>query len=268
MANEKAAIIGGGAMAEAIVKGLRETGRLEDASWLTVSDPSETRREALTEKYGVRTVADNKEAVAGAKWVLLAIKPQVASDALRVLAGALAPSTVVASIMAGWSVAQLQQLLPNRPIVRIMPNTPLAVGAGMTALVIGDEVPAQIGAQIEAVFAASGETVKVPESWMDAITGLSGSGPGFLFVVLDAMSDAGVAAGLPRNIAVRLAAQTMLGAGKMVVESGSHPAVLRDQVTSPGGTTIAGVLAMEAAGVRAAIHQAVAAATERSRQLR
>ena len=268
MENRKAAIIGGGAMAEALIRGLHQAGRLKDASWLTVSDPSPVRRDTLTKQYGVRTVADNKEAVVGAKWVLMAIKPQVAAGVLEELSKTLAPLTVVASIMAGWSVLQLQQLLPNRPIVRIMPNTPLSVGAGMTALVITEAVPPEIGAEIEAAFGASGETVKVPESWMDAITGLSGSGPGFLFVVLDAMSDAGVAAGLPRNVAIRLAAQTMMGTGKMVVESGVHPAVLRDQVTSPGGTTIAGVLAMEAAGVRAAIHQAVAAATERSRQLR
>ena len=264
----KAAIIGGGAMAEALIKGMRQAGKLADASWLTVSDPSPTRREALAKLYGVHTTADNKAAVAEANWILLAVKPQVAAGVLEELATVMAPSTVAASIMAGWSVAQLQQLLPNRPVIRIMPNTPLSVGAGMSAIVMTDDVPKEIGEEIEAAFAASGETVRVPESWMDAITGLSGSGPGFLFAILDAMSDAGVAAGLPRNIAVQLAAQTMMGAGKMAVESGLHPAVLRDQVTSPGGTTIAGVLAMEAAGVRTAMHAAVAAAAERSRQLR
>ncbi len=268
MGQDKVAIIGGGAMAEAIIRGLYQAGNLTDGSWLTVSEPNAARREALATQYGVSTTADNKAAVQGAKWVLLAVKPQMAAAVLAEISKVLPAQAVVASIMAGWSVAQLQHFLPDRPIVRIMPNTPLAVGAGMTALVVSDDVPAAIGEEIEAAFAAAGETVRVPESWMDAITGLSGSGPGFLFVVLDALGDAGVAAGLPRQTAIRLAAQTMLGTGKMVVESGAHPAVLRDQVTSPGGTTVAGILAMEAAGVRAALHKAVAAAVDRSRQLR
>ena len=268
MGNEKVAIIGGGAMAEALIKGLHQAGKLTEGAWLTVSEPAAARREVLARQYGVTTTADNKEAVKNAKWVLLAVKPQVAAVALAEISPALSRTTVVASIMAGWSIAQLQHFLPDHPLVRIMPNTPLAVGAGMTALVVTEDVPATIGDEIEAAFAAAGDTVRVTESWMDAITGLSGSGPGFLFVVLDAMSDAGVAAGLPRNVAIRLAAQTMLGTGKMVAESGIHPAVLRDQVTSPGGTTVAGIMAMEEAGVRSAVHKAVAAAVERSRQVR
>ena len=175
--------------------------------------------------------------------------------------------TVVMSIVAGLTLASLEKFFQKQPVVRVMPNTPLSVGAGMSAYALNEKAEQADVSFVEKILSACGRAVKVQESMMNAVTGLSGSGPAYGFLMIDALSDGGVMAGLPRDTATLLAAQTMLGAAQMVLATGKHPDVLRDQVTSPAGTTIAGVRVMERGGVRGALIDAVLAATERSEEL-
>jgi pyrroline-5-carboxylate reductase len=195
------------------------------------------------------------------------VKPQVAAKALEEIKTGMANETVLVSIVAGLTLASLEEALGQRPLVRVMPNTPLAVGAGMTAFAVSTLVEEEPCAVVREIFASSGEAIQVKEEQLDAVTGLSGSGPAYGFLVIDALADGGVAAGLKRADAIKLAAQTMLGAAQMVLKTGSHPDVLRDQVTSPAGTTIEGVRTLEKAGLRSALIEAVLAAAERSRAL-
>jgi pyrroline-5-carboxylate reductase len=173
----------------------------------------------------------------------------------------------VISILAGVTISKLEQIFPQQPVIRVMPNTPATVGAGMTAIAPGKYAQTEHIEQGKSIFAAVGEVVEVPESSMDAVTGLSGSGPAFVALAIEALADGGVAAGLPRAIALQLATQTVLGTATLVKETGIHPGVLKDQVTSPGGTTIAGVAALESAGFRSALIEAVKTATARSQEL-
>jgi pyrroline-5-carboxylate reductase len=169
--------------------------------------------------------------------------------------------------VAGLTLASLQETLGELPLVRVMPNTPLAVGAGMTAFAVNDLVDASACAAVQEIFSSGGEAIQVKEAQLDAVTGLSGSGPAYGFLVIDALADGGVAAGLRRADAIKLAAQTMLGAAQMVLKTGSHPDVLRDQVTSPAGTTIEGVRVLEKNGLRSSLIEAVVAAAEKSKAL-
>ncbi|MDD4084128.1 MAG: pyrroline-5-carboxylate reductase [Acidaminococcaceae bacterium] len=262
------AFIGGGAMGEAILKGILAA-ELAGASEITVSDMSTARRAYLKEHYGVKVTGDNIEAVRNAETVILAVKPQVAGNAItQEVAQEIPEQAAVISIMGSVDLAKLQCLIPNRAVIRVMPNTPLAVGAGMTAIAPGKAATPEMVSKAEAIFASCGQVVQVQESLMEAVTAVSGCGPGYVFMLIDALADAGVNAGLPRDLAIRLAAQTFAGAGKMAVETGLHPAQLRDQVTSPGGTTIAGIHALESKGVRGAFFNAVMAVLERSEKLK
>lgn len=264
----KVAFIGGGAMAEAIIKGILAAGLLAPED-ITVSEPTAARREYLKTAYGVRAVGNNKQAVGGQDVVVLAIKPQMAASAVtEEVAAAVPESATVISITGSCDLAKLRRLIPDRPLIRVMPNTPLAVGAGMTAIAADEGVSEQRIAAAEAIFGAAGEVVIVAENQLEAITAVSGCGPGYVFVLIDALADAGVNAGLPRALAIKLAAQTFAGAGRMAAVSGQHPAALRDMVTSPGGTTIAGIHALEEHGVRAAFYDAVLAVLERSEELK
>lgn len=259
--NVKLGFIGGGAMAEAITAGLVRSAVIP-AENIYISDHKAARCEELAKKYGVQA-----EVGAGflskVDFLILAVKPQVAGKALEEIKG-MARETVLVSIVAGLNLASLQEALGDRPMVRVMPNTPLAVGAGMTAFAVNDLVDEAACNAVREIFISSGEVVQVKEAQMDAVTGLSGSGPAYGFLVIDALADGGVAAGLKRADAIKLAAQTMLGAAQMVLKTGSHPDVLRDQVTSPAGTTIEGVRVLEKAGLRSAMIEAVLAAAERS----
>jgi pyrroline-5-carboxylate reductase len=264
MKNERLAFLGGGVMTEAIIKGILGKSLLKPKN-ITVVEPLAERCQYFKETYGVD--ADFRlDALKTARNLLLAVKPQVLETALNKEAAALIPkAALVISIIAGKSIVSLNALLPGRRIIRVMPNTPLAVGAGMSVFARSN---AALDKDIEFVrnlFAACGEVMELAESQMDAVTGLSGSGPGYLFVIIDALADAGVMVGLPRAAALKLAAQTVAGSGQMVLETGAHPAALRDQVTSPGGTTIAGIAAMEETGVRYGIIRAVLASVEKSR---
>lgn len=263
--DKKIGFIGGGAMAEAIIGGILEAG-LVKAEQVRVYDVSDARLIVLKEEYGVAGCLMN-ELTAWANVLFLAVKPQVIGSVLTELEGNVPSDTIVISIAAGVTIERLQSHLPNVPIVRVMPNTPVFVNAGMAALAMGVYANDDVASFAKAVFDAVGRAIVVAESAMDAVTGLSGSGPAYGFVMIDALSDAGVRVGLGRQDAILLAAQTLYGAAKMVLETGEHPAVLRDRVTSPGGTTIAGVHVMEQQGVRGALIDAVIAATKRSKEM-
>lgn len=259
------AVIGGGRMGEAIVRGLIGA-RAVDAASFTIAEPNASRRAELTDVYGVRCVADGAEALP-ADIALIAVKPQVADAVIGGLSEKLASSLVV-SIIAGFSSAKLESLLPaGTAVVRVMPNTPAMVGEGMAVVSGGTETTAEQLDLVRMLFAQIGRAVVVDEHYQNAATAISGSGPAYFALVIDALARAGVRQGLPRDIAQELAVQTMLGTARMIQETGMHPEVLVDGVSSPGGTTIASIEALEAHGLRAAFAEAVAANVARSREL-
>lgn len=259
-------VIGGGVMGEALISRLIAQGVFAPSSIL-VSDPQAERRQFLTTQYGVETTGDNQQAVAQAGILLLAIKPQIMHKVGPELAAAATEPPLLLSILAGATLATLQGYVPQWPVIRAMPNTPATVGAGVTALAAGEQVTADHLVQARRIFASVGDVVEVPESLMDAVTGLSGSGPGYVSVVIEALADGGVAAGLPRATALKLAIQTVKGTAELLQQTDMHPAQLKDRVTSPGGTTITGIARLEAGGLRTALIEAVRAACDRSREL-
>jgi pyrroline-5-carboxylate reductase len=264
---KKIAFLGTGNMAEALVKGLLRAGA-SSAEELVCAEPREDRRHEIEKRYGVRTVASNKEAVAAAELVILSVKPQIIDAVLDEISPEVGPAKLVVSIAAGVPIAAIAKRLPaGTRIVRTMPNTPALAGAGAAALSAGPHATAADVDLAKRIFEAVGTAVVVAEPLLDAVTGLSGSGPAFVYLFIEALADGGVKAGLARAEAMQLAAQTVLGAAKLVLESGEHPGRLKDQVTSPGGTTIAGVHALEKAGFRGAVIDAVEAAARRSREL-
>lgn len=264
--SERIGFIGGGMMASAIVAGLVERmGHNPDD--IFVSDLSEERCAFLRETYHVHATVGADGFLPKIDTLVLAVKPQAAQKAMQDTAPKTSEKTVVMSIVAGLTLASLEKFFQKQPVVRVMPNTPLSVGAGMSAYALNEKAEQADVSFVEKILSACGRAVRVQESMMNAVTGLSGSGPAYGFLMIDALSDGGVMAGLPRDTATLLAAQTMLGAAQMVLATGKHPDVLRDQVTSPAGTTIAGVRVMERGGVRGALIDAVLAATERSEEL-
>ena len=267
--NTRIGFLGGGAMGQALLGGLVARGVAP--AQLAVADPSETCRQAA-EAAGARPYSDNAALVRDSDVVVLAVKPQVLPgvlEALRNTGDTALRDPLWISIAAGVSLDSLGRALPTGArVIRTMPNTPAQVNAGATAFVANAAATESDRALTKTLFESVGIVWEAPqESLLDAVTGLSGSGPGYVFVFLEALGDAGVRAGLPRDAAYRLAAQTVLGSAQLVLESGRHPADLKDQVTSPGGTTIAGLGELEAAGFRAAVGRAVAAAVDRSREL-
>jgi pyrroline-5-carboxylate reductase len=263
----KLGIIGGGVMAEALLSRILLQ-QLYLPELVCVSDPVSKRRDELSTKYGIKVTADNCEA-ASAPVVVLAIKPQILESVaakLNLTSATSCPELVI-SILAGVPLQQLEAIFRGRAMIRAMPNTPATVGAGITAIATGQSVNADHKALAEQIFQAVGEVVEVPESLMDAVTGLSGSGPAYVAIAIEALADGGVAVGLPRPIAHKLAVQTVLGTAQLLAESGLHPAELKDRVSSPGGTTIAGVAALEQFGLRTALIRAVRAARDRAREL-
>lgn len=254
-------------MGQAILKGILAAGLLPPEA-IAIGNPGQEHCRYLQETYGVQAYTDNAQAVEGADMVIYAVKPQVAPQALtEELAGHYKPGACILSIMASVDLARLAAYAPGHPIIRVMPNTPLAVGAGMTALCAAPAVGPAWRKLAEAIFQASGETVWVEEGQIDAVSALSGCGPGYFFVIIDALADAGVEAGLSRDLAIKLAAQTAAGSGRLCLATGRHPALLRDQVTSPGGTTIAGLHALENHGLRGAFYDAVQAVLRRTKEL-
>jgi pyrroline-5-carboxylate reductase len=258
-------VIGAGAMGAALVRGFVGQGALA-AGEVIVADVRAEAAQALAAATGVSVAAGNAEVVGQAEAVLLAVKPQILAEVAQPLEWR--PGQLVISIAAGVSLARLQALTtPEQPLVRVMPNVLVTVSEGASAYAANDRATAEHQALVQRLLASVGVAVPVPERLLDAVTGLSGSGPAFAAVFLEALADGGVAAGLPRGEAVRLAAQTLVGVGRWVLETGGSPASLKDLVTSPGGTTIAGLRALEAGGLRGAAIEAVVAAALRSREL-
>ncbi len=264
----KLGIIGGGMMAEAIASRLLELGIYAPGDVL-VSEPNADRQALWRDRYGVAVTADNTAIVSAAAVVLLAIKPQILPLVSAALDGVAMPDggQAIVSILAGTPLKALEAAFPDRAVIRVMPNTPATVGAGISALAWGTRVNESDREAARRILGAVGEVVEVSETQLDAVTGLSGSGPGYVALIVEALTDGGVAVGLARPIAAKLAVQTVLGTGQLLAETGIHPAELKDRVTSPGGTTIAGIATLEAAGLRSALIAAVQAATARSREL-
>lgn len=258
--------IGGGNMAEAIIKGLL-AGSVQPGS-IMVSEPLQQRRDFLAAEYSIKVSDDNLEVVRHSSTILLAIKPQMAAAVLSDLETAITPDKLVISIMAGVSTASIEEaLMSNVRVVRAMPNTAALIQSAATAICSGRKtLTSDLNAARE-IFSRCGTVVTVPEKLMDAVTGLSGSGPAYVFTFIEALSDAGVKNGLPRDVATELAIQTVVGSAAMLAETGEHPAVMKEKVTSPGGTTIAGLHALENGCFRGVVINAVDAATAKSKEL-
>jgi len=258
--------LGCGKMATALVGGVVEAG-LFPAESIRVYDCIPAASDALAKKTGVTTVPSAEALADAVDALVLCVKPADALEAVRGLNGQLSGKLVI-SIVAGLSIARLEEAVGlSTRVVRVMPNTPALIHQGAAAFAIGSTASADDAALVSKILSAVGCAVKVKESLLDAVTGLSGSGPAYVYLMIEALADGGVLMGLPRDLALQLAAQTVAGSAAMVLQTGQHPAVLKNQVESPGGTTIAGVERLEQAAVRSALMSAVRAATERSREL-
>ncbi len=259
--------IGAGKMATALVRGMLRAGTTRPGL-VVASDPLKSAREALAAETGVIALDANAEVARRSDVLVLAVKPQSMSGVLAELQPHTSDRHLVISIAAGITIPTLAAGLdPGCRLARVMPNTPALVGEGAAGYCLGPNVTESDEQTVLACVGSVGRAYRVSESLLDAVTGLSGSGPAFVYAIVEALSDGGVRVGLPRDVATALAAQTVLGAARMVLETGLHPGVLKDQVTSPGGTTIAGLHALERGGLRAALMDAVEAATRRSEEL-
>lgn len=262
---ESIGFLGAGQMATALAKGWINAGLLAPAVSMA-SDTYITARDAFQASTTIRTTANNVEVVQRTKILILAVKPQVLPAVLRDLESSLTPEHLLISIAAGVTIEQLCTGHDAR-VVRVMPNTPCLVGSSASAYSLARNATPEDAIIVGRLFGAVGIAFSVQEPLLDAVTGLSGSGPAYAYIMIEALADGGVRAGLPRDIAMKLAAQTLLGAARMVLETGQHPGQLKDAVASPGGTTIAGLHALERGGVRAALIDAVVAATHRATEL-
>jgi pyrroline-5-carboxylate reductase len=255
-------------MATALARGFVNA-KLVEPRALTASDPSPQAREQFAADVPwAKIVAANGDVVAQADVVLLAVKPQQMADVLAGIRNSIRPQALVVSIAAGVTLARLSAgLPPKQRIIRVMPNTPCLIGRGASAYCLGSHATAEDGRLVAELLSAVGVAHQVPEEQLDAVTGLSGSGPAFAYTMIEVLSEGGVAMGLPAALAADLAVRTVAGAAEMILATGETPAVLRDRVTSPGGTTLAGIKALDEGGFRAAVVGAVTAATRRSAEL-
>jgi pyrroline-5-carboxylate reductase len=260
-------IIGIGNMGEALLRGILQA-RLFKPEEIVVSDSSEERLACIRRDFGVTVSRSNSEVASSVPLILLTVKPNVAASVLMEIRQGIDQRKVVASVVAGLPIARIMADLGKQvKVVRVMSNAPALIREGATAIAPGEGIGEEDLQRVQRLFEAVGRVVVVDERVMDAVTGLSGSGPAYLFMVMEAMADGGVRMGLSRDVALLLAAQTTLGAARMVLETGRHPALLKEMVTSPGGTTMAGIHQLELAGLRGALMSAVKAATERSEEL-
>jgi pyrroline-5-carboxylate reductase len=259
------AILGAGVMGETVLSGLLRAGWTSDR--IIATDRRIERQVELEAKYGIMMMT-NAEAAAKADTVILVVKPQDMRDLLTEIAPVVSSSTLIVSLAAGVDTASIEERLPTgTPVVRVMPNTPAQVDEGMAAISPGAHSDEEHLARVSELMSATGRVVTVPERYQDAVTAISGSGPAYLFFVVEAMIEAGVHLGLPRDTATELVVQTMLGSAKLLRETGEHPTVLRERVTSPGGTTAAAIRQLEDHKVRAAFITAMESARDRSREL-
>lgn len=257
--------VGGGALAESVINGIR--GNLLPSTNIFVSEHRRKRCTELASRYRVNATVGVDSFIDKVKILLLAVKPKDAPAALAEIRNKITLNTIIVSVIAGLKLELLEKFFPHNAVVRAMPNVPILVAEGMTAYTVNSKTMGSDKKLVEQFWSSIGRTIEIEERFLDAVTGLSGSGPAYAFLMIDALADGGVAAGLPRSAAIELAAQTLLGAAKMVLETGEHPAALRDRVTSPAGTTIEGVRVLERQGVRSALIEAVMAATDKSRIL-
>lgn len=260
----KLGFIGAGKMAENIARGVAKCGVLPPASILTA--PFEPERGDVFRSFGVEIVKTNPQVVSGSKMIILSVKPQIVKEVLSEIKPCLSKDQILVSIAAGIKLKNLQEWSGHGRVIRVMPNTPSAVGEAASVICYGEQATESDGELVSTIFGSIGKTWTAEEKCFDAITGLSGSGPAYVYLAIEAMADGGVAAGLPRELALNLASQTVLGAAAMVCCSGKHPAQLKDDVASPAGTTIAGIRELERGGFRSALIEAVVAAANRSRE--
>lgn len=267
MIEERMGFIGIGNMGEALLKGIINSGLIPSLR-ISASDVNTEKLKKLGDKLGINAVDDNQKLVDNSDIILIAVKPDIVSKVLlQVRANLVQPKWCI-SIAAGVTITAIENLLQaGTPVVRVMPNTPAMVSEGMTAISPGTHANEEHIDKAKQIFQAVGKAIVLQEKLMDVVTALSGSGPAFVFLIIEALADAGVQLGLSRSDASLMAAQTILGSSKMVLETQEHPAVLKNKVTSPGGTTAAGLYELERNGVRSAIIGAVVAATNRSKQL-
>ena len=260
------AFIGGGNMAEALAGGIVRAG-IVPAGSITVSDPGPERCEYLKDTYGFNVIRENRRAAEAGGTVFLAVKPQVLPGVVEEISGSFRPEQLVISIAAGITLDFLENRLPGIPVIRSMPNTPALVGAGATVIAPGTRVHLDMTQWGVDLFRAAGTCHVLPEDLMNAVTGLSGSGPAYIFRAAEALVVAGAAVGIPREQALELVKQTILGAARMITETEDSPGRLREKVTSPGGTTEAGLKSMDEAGFEKIVVEAVAAAAKRAGEL-
>jgi pyrroline-5-carboxylate reductase len=259
--------IGAGKMATALARGFINS-NICAASDILASDVQESARKSFEKETSAHTTDSNQKIAEFAKTIILAVKPQNVGTVLNQIKDYISENHLLISIAAGIKISFIESLVPaGTRVIRVMPNTPALVGCGASAYAPGKSATKSDEELTHKLLSSVGIAVKVNEELLDAITGLSGSGPAYIYLVIEAMSDGGVAAGLPRDIATKLAAATVMGAAKMVLETGLHPGQLKDMVTSPGGTTIEGLHELEKSAVRAAFINAVRAATEKSKIL-
>lgn len=263
----KIGFLGAGKMAAALARGFVNA-EIVFPREMMAADPSETARKYFADATGAKAVAANLEPVQFARVLILATKPDQVAPVLMEISPSLTKGHLLISIAAGVSLAKLEAVLPpGARVIRVMPNTPALVGAGASGFALGKAATTADGELAKNLLSAVGVAMQVKEGLLDAVTGLSGSGPAYVYQFIEALSDGGVAAGLPRDIATKLAAQTVLGAAKMVLDTGQHPGALKDQVTSPGGTTIDGLYELEKGKLRGTVMSAVRAAAEKSKKL-
>lgn len=267
LSGKKIGFVGGGAMATALINGLLH-GKSVQADQIRASDVKATRLEELADKYGIETTSDNAALVAWSDVVVIAVKPQIVDRVLPIVRSHLKPEAVVVSVAAGVPIAVFEDALPSGArVIRTMPNTAAIALAGATALAAGSAATEADMSIALALFEAVGRCAVLDENLLDAVTGLSGSGPAYVMVIIEALADGGVKVGLGRDTALMLAAQTVYGAAKLQLETGEHPGRLKDMVTSPGGTAIAGLHTLESGGLRRTLIDAVEAAAKRSAEL-
>jgi pyrroline-5-carboxylate reductase len=261
------ALLGTGKMGGILVQAFLRSG-LFPPDHIVATVAHDARAQALSKQFGISVTTNNLNAAKDADIILLGVKPQQLGDIVRAIAPAITPDKLLISFAASVKTSAIEEATGGRvSVIRAMPNTPAMVGAGITAICRGAFVTDEQLALAERIFATVGRTVIVDEKHMDAVTGLSGSGPAFLYIIIEALAEAGVNVGLPRDIATLLAGQTTFGAAKMVLETGSHPALLKDEVTTPAGCTVDGILELEEGGLRVTLIKAVKRATERAREL-